>query len=89
MVFHRSKHKHMDVKLCINKVPIQHVDNTQFFGVIIDDNLNGSNHISYINSKIAKRISMICRAKKFFSKSALINLYFPSLFIVSRYGVMR
>ena len=40
IVFHRAKHKHMDVKLCINKVPIQQVDNTKFLGVIIDDNLN-------------------------------------------------
>ena len=30
MVFHSAKHKHMDVKLCINKVPIQQVDNTKF-----------------------------------------------------------
>ena len=29
IVFHRAKHKHMDVKLCINKVPIQQVDNTK------------------------------------------------------------
>ena len=29
MVSHRDKHKHMDVKLCINKVPIQQVDNTK------------------------------------------------------------
>ena len=28
-VFHRAKHKHMDIKLCINKVPIQQVDNTK------------------------------------------------------------
>ena len=62
-----------DLELCINKVPIQQVDNTKFLGVIIDDNLNWSNHISYINSKIAKGIGINCRARKFFSKSALIN----------------
>ena len=45
MVFHRAKHKHMDVKLCINKVTIQQVDNTKGLGVIIDANLNSSNHI--------------------------------------------
>ena len=66
----------MDVKLCINKVPIQQIDNTKFLGVIIDDYLNLSNHISYINSKIAKGIGIICRARKFYSKSALINLYY-------------
>ena len=80
VVFHRAKHHHMDVKLCLNKVPIQQVDNTKFLGVIIDDNLNWSNHISYINSIIAKGIGIICRARKFFSKSALINLYYAFIF---------
>ena len=48
MVSHRAKHKNMDVKLCINKVPIQQVDNTKFLRVNIDDNLNG--HITYPTS---------------------------------------
>ena len=70
----------MDIKLCINNVPIQEVENTKFLGVIIDDDLNWSNHISYINSKIAKGIGFICSARKFLSKSALINLYCAFIF---------
>ena len=34
---------------------IEQVKYTKFLGVIIDDNLDWSNHISYINSKIAKQ----------------------------------
>ena len=37
--------------------------------------MDWSNHISYINSKIAKGVGIICRAKKYFNTSALINLY--------------
>ena len=44
MVFHRAKHKNMYIKLCIDNVTNQQVDNTKFLGVIIDDNLNWSNH---------------------------------------------
>ena len=51
-----------------------------FFGVIIDDDPNWSNHITYINSKIAKGICIIYRARKFFLKSALINLYYAFIF---------
>ena len=80
MVFHRPKHKNMDVKLCINKVLNQQVDNTTYLGVIIDDYSNWSNHISYNNSKIAKGIGIICRANKFVSKSALVNLYYAFIF---------
>ena len=29
MAFHRAQHKHMDVKLCINKVPIQQESSSQ------------------------------------------------------------
>ena len=61
----------MDIKLCINKV-----DNISFVGVIIDDHLNWSNHISYLH----QGIGIICRAKMFVSKSALINLYYAFIF---------
>ena len=66
--------------LCIIKVPIQQVDYTNFLGVIIDDKIKWPNHISYINSKIAKETGIICRARNFFSKSALINLYYAFIF---------
>ena len=62
-MYYKSKYTHqyyiMEVCNCpneiiimclfINKVPIQQVDNTNFLGVIIDDNLKWSNQISYIN----------------------------------------
>ena len=60
----------------INKVQIEQTKPTQFLGVIFGDNLDWSNHISYINRKIAKGIGIICRAKKkYFNTSALINVY--------------
>ena len=54
---------------------IEQVKYTKFLGVIIDDNLDWSNHISYINSKIAKGVGIICRAKKYFNITALTQLY--------------
>ena len=63
MLFHRVKHKKYKIVLEINNVPIEQVRHTKFFGVIFDDNLDWSNHISYINTKIAKGIGIICRAK--------------------------
>ena len=37
--------------------------------------MDWSNHISYINSKIAKGVGIICRAKNYFATKALIQLY--------------
>ena len=63
-----------------HKVVIEQVKHTQYLGIIFDDNLNWSNHISYINSKIAKRVGIICRAKKYFTTTTLINLYNAFIF---------
>ena len=57
IVFHRAKHKNMDIKLCINNVPIQQVDNTNLLMMI----LIGQSHIG-------KEIGIICKARKLFSK---------------------
>ena len=93
MIFHRARHKKHLINIKINKVQIEQTKHTQFLGIIFDDNLYWSNHISYMNRKIAKGIGIICRAKKYFNTSALINLYkhLYSLisFIVLRYGVMH
>ena len=75
MVFHRAKHKTYEVNIEINEMVIEQVKQTKFLGVIFDDTLDWSNHISYINSKIAKGVGIICRAKKYFSTKALIKLY--------------
>ena len=75
IIFHRAKHKKYEINIDINKIVIEQVKYTKFLGVIIDDNLDWSNHISYINSKIAKGVGIICRAKKYFSITALIQLY--------------
>ena len=79
MVFHRARHKKEKVHIEINQVPIEQVRHTQFLGVVFDDYLDWSNHI-YINSKIAKGVGIICKAKKYFNTPALINLYNACVF---------
>ena len=66
MVFHRAKHKLNNISISLNSVPIEQVNHTNFLGVVIDNKLDWSNHISYINAKIAKGVGIICRAKNTF-----------------------
>ena len=47
IIFHRAKHKKYEINIEINKIVIEQVKYTKFLGVIIDDNLYWSNHISY------------------------------------------
>ena len=64
MVFHRARHKQYKIYIEINKVPIEQVKHTKCIGVIFDDRLEWSNHITYIDTKIAKGVGIIYRAKK-------------------------
>ena len=73
MIFHSARQKKHMINIKINKVHTEQTKHTQFRDVIFDDNLDWSNHISYINRKIAKEIGIICRAKTYFNTSTLIN----------------
>ena len=75
MVFHRTQHKQYNIHIESDKGPIEQVKHTKILGVIFYDRLEWSNHITYINTKIANGVGIICRAKKYFNTSALINLY--------------
>ena len=57
MILHRVRQKHM-MNIKINKAQIEQTKHTQFLGVIFYDNLDWSNHISYINRKIAKGVGI-------------------------------
>ena len=74
MVFHRAKHKLNNISISLNSDPIEQVNHTKLLGVVIDNKLDWLNHISYINARIAKGMGIICRAKTFFTSSALIIL---------------
>ena len=71
----RKSVKYLSKNMGFNKVPIKQVKHTKFLGVIFDDRLEWSNHITYINTNIANGVGIICRAKQYFNTSARINLY--------------
>ena len=81
MVFHRSK-KEIDVNNpSLSNIALKRVNYSKFLGVIIDDCLKWTNHISYIKNEMAKGFGIILRARRFFNRKTLLNLY--HLFIFS------
>ena len=69
--------------LLINHTKVTEVNETEFLGVIIDNNLNWSAHIRYIKIKIDKSIGIITKARKVFDYETLLSLYnsliYPSI----------
>ena len=46
MVFLRAKHKLNNISISFKSVPIEQVNHTKVLGVVIDNKLDWSNHIS-------------------------------------------
>ena len=51
----------------------------KFFGVLFDQNLLRKEHIKYLESKIAKNIGLMYRAKPFLDKESLLELYYSCI----------
>ena len=73
-----SKRKLSNQHLCIkhNDIVLESVDQMKYLGVILDNKLNWSLHISHIANKISRSIGCIRRIKTYLSQKHLINLYF-------------
>ena len=71
MVFDRGRKQSGNNLLTLNNKSIGYVKFTKFLGVIIDEQLNWLNHISYVKNKISKGFGIILRARKFFTKKTL------------------
>ena len=80
MIFHRRRRKIDINKPSLNNTVLRRVNYTKFLGVIIDDGLKWTNHIAYVKNKIAKRCGIILRARKFFNRKILLNLYYAFIF---------
>ena len=80
MIFHRRRRKIDINNPSLNNTVLQRVNYTKFLGVIIDDGLKWTNHIAYVKNKIAKGFGIILRARKFFNRKTLLNLYHAFIF---------
>ena len=70
----------------LNNIALKRVNYSKFLGVIIDDGLKWTNHI-YIKNKIAKGFGIILRARRFFNRKTLLNLYHSFIFLYLIYCV--
>jgi len=64
----KNKFKKVKFKININKNAISRVNEFKYLGVIIDEKLSWKNHISYIQSKLAKVSGIIYKSHKKMSK---------------------
>ena len=68
------------IKIALGKYKIKPVPFTKFIGVIIDDKLYFDNRISYIKNKISKGLGILIKARKYFNRRNLVNLYYTFVY---------
>ena len=61
--------------LYIDNYEIDRVTSTRFLGVILDESMNWKAHINAIDSKLAKIIGMMYKAKSLLNQNSMLSLY--------------
>ena len=64
VIFHRARLKQNNVNISLCDRSFKTVTFTRFLGVIIDDKLSFSRHVSYIKKTISKGMGIIIKASK-------------------------
>ena len=76
ILFHSRQRKlTQKPELKIDNCPIENVTSTKFLGIIINENLSWSNHISVLSNKISKNIGILRAMSQKLPVSALHMLY--------------
>ena len=75
MLFMPKSFSHCTEHIVMNQTRIQEVKETKFLGVIIDNKLKWSAHITCISKKISKGIGIILKSRKVFNMETLLSLY--------------
>ena len=84
----RQKRYHFPMQICINEQRIEQVKETVFLGVVLDEHLSWTPHISQVARTISKSIGVINRARFFLLKPCLKTLYYCLVYPYLHYGIM-
>ena len=72
----------------IDNVKIEHVKDTKFLGVMIDQNLNFSDHIQYIKGKMARGIGILYKCRRLLHEKTMITLYYSFVYPYFTYCIL-
>jgi len=81
VLFSLSPHvRSLTVDIRIENTPIERIHATRFLGVIIDDQLSWSPHISHVANKVSKSIGILNKVKYVLNTDTLVMLYYSLIY---------
>ena len=77
IIFHRARIKLPDVEcpIIMNKSLLSKIQTHRYLGVILDSKMSWTQHIAYVNNKVAKGIGVMLKATPYLDRRSLVNLY--------------
>ena len=85
--FHRARFKQTKIEINLSNMSLKRVSFTKFLGVIIDEKLSFTRHISYIKNTISKAMGIIIKAQKYLNIKLLVNIYRAFVFSYLTYCI--
>lgn len=64
-----------DLQININGIPLDKVSSIKYLGLIVDENLNWSPHMTKISEKISSMLSALYKCRNYLSKKSKFNIY--------------
>ena len=79
-MFFSNKQIKPDISLEIDCEIIAEVTSSKFSGVIIDVQLNGKDHVSFVYRKVAREFGVMIKARKVLRNESLKSLYYSFIY---------
>ena len=76
-----------EFNLRINDYTISRVNKVKYLGVLLDDDLTWSSHISYLSLQLARYSGLFYKLRPFASKETLSMLYYSIVYSRLHYGI--
>ena len=76
------------IPILINDIPIPIVDSFRYLGVILDNKLTFSDHISNVAKKVSRSVGIISKLRHYAPTSILLKLYYAILHPHLLYGII-
>jgi hypothetical protein len=89
---HRPKHdpkvktRNEDINITINGERLEIVKKTKFLGLILDNQLQWKDHITYTSQKVAKSLGILSIANRVLNKKSMLQLYYALIYPYLYYG---
>ncbi len=88
MIFHKSNKKIPDIKLYIEDIEIQRVENFNFLGVILNEKLSWKSHTDKVANCISKTVGILNALKHFLPETPKVTIYNSLILSHLNYGIL-